>query len=74
VRTGVPHGPHRFRSVSRPAREGIDVHERTTTASELRLVPLEPIDPRSYRSLQRGGPTPPWSKVVYRDPTSDSTG
>jgi hypothetical protein len=50
------------------------LHERWTTAPELRLVPLEPIDPRSYRSLEPGGPVPPWGKVVYRDPRSDSTG
>jgi hypothetical protein len=58
----------------RPTREGIDVHERVTTAPELRLVPLEPIDPRSYRSLDAGGPVPPWGKVVYGDPLSGSTG
>jgi hypothetical protein len=60
--------------VARPTREGIDVHERVTTAPELRLVPLEPIDPRSYRSFDRDGPLPPWTKVVYRDPLSGSTG
>jgi hypothetical protein len=74
VRSGIPHGPHAWRFVDRPAREGIDVHERVTTAPGLRLVPLEPIDPRSYRSLQPDGPVPPWGKVVYRDPTSHSTG
>ena len=74
VRTGVAHGPHRTRTQVVPAREGVDVHERVTTAPELRLVPLEPIDPRTYRSLQHGGPTPPWGKDVYRDPTSNSTG
>jgi hypothetical protein len=73
VRTGVPHGPQRRRPVILPVREGIDVHERVTTAPELRLVPLEPIDPRSYRSRQRDGPIPPWAKAVYRDPTSGST-
>ena len=74
VLSGVRHGPHRFRLVNRPAREGVDVHERVTTAPGLRLVPLESIDPRSYHSRQRDGPVPPWGKVVYRDPTSDSTG
>jgi hypothetical protein len=73
-RSGIGHGPHSLRSVIRPTREGIDVHERTTRSSELRLVPLEPIDPRDYRSIDRGGPVPPWGKEVYRDPTSDSTG
>jgi hypothetical protein len=59
--------------VVRPTREGIDVHERVTTAPELRLVPLEPLDPGGYRSLDLGGPVPPWGKVVYRDPLSDTT-
>jgi hypothetical protein len=59
--------------VARPTREGIDVHERVTTAPELRLVPLEPIDPRTYRSIDHDGPTPPWSKHVYRRPLSEST-
>ena len=68
------HGPHARRSVLRPAVQGIDANERTTTAAALRLVPLESIDPRTYRSLRPGGPTPPWLKEVYRDPTSDSTG
>jgi hypothetical protein len=72
--SGVRHGPHRWRLEERPAHEGVDVHERVTTARGLRLVPLESIDPGSYRSLQAGGPVPPWGKEVYRDPTSDSTG
>ena len=50
------------------------MHERTTTAAGLRLIPLERIDPRSYRSLQRDGPVPPWRKLVYADPLSNSTG
>jgi hypothetical protein len=61
--------PPRVRAV----REGVEVHERITTAPELRLVPLEPIDPRSYRSLEPDGPSPPWAKLVYGDPASDST-
>jgi hypothetical protein len=60
--------------LARPTREGVDVHERTTTAPELRLIPLEPIDPRSYRSMEPDGPVPPWGKVVYRHPRSESTG
>jgi hypothetical protein len=74
VRSGARHGPHRFRFVPRPVRARHDLHERVTTASELRLVPLEPIDPATYRSLDRDGPTPPWLKLVYTDPTSQSTG
>jgi hypothetical protein len=74
VQSGIAHGPHRWRWLDRPAREGVDVHERVTTAAGLRLVPLEAIDPRAYRPLQAHGPVPPWGKAVYRDPTSDSTG
>ncbi|MEA2399282.1 MAG: hypothetical protein QOK25_2838 [Thermoleophilaceae bacterium] len=75
-RTVLPdgHGPHGWRGRLLPTRQGVDVHERTTTAPDLRLVPLEPIDPRSYHPLQRDGPTPPWAKDVYRDPASNSTG
>jgi len=58
----------------RPAIQGVDSHERTTTADGLRLVPLESIDPRGYRPLQRDGPSPPWRKEVYGDPLSNSTG
>ena len=74
--SGILHGAHRVspRVRDRPAVQGVDVHERTTTADSLRLVPLESIDPRSYHSLQRDGPTPPWAKDVYRDPISNSTG
>jgi len=74
VPNGVRHGPHRWRFVEQPAREGVDVHERVTTAPGLRLIPLESIDPSSYRSLQPDGPVPPWGKEVYRDPASNSTG
>ena len=57
----------------RPVREGVEVHERVTTGPELRLVPLETIDPRSYRPLEPDGPSPPWRKLVYDDPRDDST-
>jgi hypothetical protein len=70
----IPMTASAFPATLRPTRQGVDVHERTTTAPELRLIPLEPIDPRSYRSLARGGPVPPWRKLVYRDPSSWSTG
>jgi len=73
---GFLHGPHRFTGPvrDRPAVEGVDAHERTTSSDDLRLVPLEAIDPRSYHPLQHDGPTPPWDKKVYGDPLSDSTG
>ena len=81
VRRGIPsvlwHEPGRWlggRAAVRPAVQGIDAHERMTTASGLRLVPLEAIDRRSYRSLRRGGPVPPWRKRVYTNPVSNSTG
>jgi hypothetical protein len=72
-RTGVRHGPHRVRPVARPVRTRADLDERVTTAPELRLLPLEAINPRAYRSREPDGPLPPWAKEVYRDPTSDST-
>jgi hypothetical protein len=72
-RPGLHVGPHGVWPVGRATREGIDVHERVTTAPELRLQPLEAIDPSSYRARQPDGPTPPWGKGVYFDPTSDST-
>jgi hypothetical protein len=70
----VPVSSHPYAPlIVRPTREGVDVHERVTTAPELRLVPLEPIDPRSYRSRDPDGPTPPWGKEVYRDPLTSGT-
>jgi hypothetical protein len=57
----------------RPLLPGRDVRERTTTAPGLRLVPLETIDPGSYRPLDPTV-TPPWRKRVFRDPRSVSTG
>jgi hypothetical protein len=73
VPSGVRHGPHRRRLVARPARRGIDFHERVTTAPELRLIPLELIDPGTYRPLAPHDAIPPWGKAVWRDPTSWST-
>lgn len=43
-----------------------------TTATALRLVPLETVDTRSYHPLDPGI-APPWRKRVYHDPLSDST-
>ncbi len=56
-----------------PSYPGVHVRERTSTPDALRLVPLERVDPRSYRALDPGI-TPPWRKRVYADPRSDSTG
>jgi hypothetical protein len=69
-------GPHRpFGSAptqtrDRPAIQGVDVEERTTTAAGLRLVPLEQV---STLGLKFDGITPPWRKGVYRQPHSNST-
>jgi hypothetical protein len=46
--------------------------ERYTSAPALRLVPLERVDPKSYRPLP-GGVDPPWTKKVWRDPESGSS-
>jgi hypothetical protein len=51
---------------------GAGSHERSTTASGIRLVPLETLDHKSYKPLP-GGIDPPWTKEVYDDPTSDSS-
>jgi hypothetical protein len=69
-------GPHRpFGSAptqmrERPAIQGIDVQERTTTAAGLRLVPIEQVN---TAGLKFDGITPPWRKGVYRQPHSNST-
>ena len=55
-----------------PQYPGVDLRERTTTPGGVRLVPLERVDPRSYRPLDPSI-TPPWGKRVFRDPLSDST-
>jgi hypothetical protein len=55
-----------------PLRPGHGLHERSTTAPGLHLVPLETLPHRSYKPLP-GGIKPPWTKRVYSDPTSDSS-
>jgi hypothetical protein len=70
-------GPGRFprrgrRLRFRPRYPGRDMRERTSTAEGLRLVPLETIDPRSYRPID-DGIAPPWHKEAYRDPKSVSS-
>jgi hypothetical protein len=74
--TSAPRGFHR-RAVSepppaatRPAYPGVDFQERTTTAAELRLVPIESVD---KAGLKFDGITPPWRKEVYTHPRSNST-
>jgi hypothetical protein len=51
---------------------GTGLHERSTTASGIRLIPLETLDHETYRPLP-GGIKPPWTKEVYVDPTSDTS-
>jgi hypothetical protein len=56
----------------RPVRPGAGLHERSTMAPGLHLVPLETLDHMGYRPL-KGGIKPPWTKSVYDDPTADSS-
>ena len=56
----------------KPLRPGAGMDERSTTAPNLHLVPLETIARRSYRP-QHGGIKPPWTKRVYRNPAADSS-
>ena len=59
--------PHPARPRLRPVRPGRGLRERSTTAEGLRLVPLESIDPRTYRPLDPDV-LPPWHKDAYADP------
>ncbi len=52
-----------------PRYPGRHVHERTSTADGLRLVPLERLDHRRYRPRD-GNVTPPWRKPAYHQPES----
>jgi hypothetical protein len=55
-----------------PRYPGRDMRERTSTAEGLRLIPLEPLERRPYRPLDRHV-KPPWRKEVYRHPSRDSS-
>jgi hypothetical protein len=50
-----------------PLLPGPDLHDRTSTADGLRLIPLEPRAGRPYRPLDRRI-RPPWRKDAYGDP------
>jgi hypothetical protein len=50
-----------------PLRPGRGLRERSTTGEGLRLVPLETIDPGTYRPLERDV-LPPWDKEAYPEP------
>jgi hypothetical protein len=56
--------PHRPRV---PLVPGQNVDERSTTGEGLRLIPLETLDPGSYRPLD-DKVKPPWRKRAYSDP------
>jgi hypothetical protein len=52
---------------------GTGLHERSTTAPGIRLVPLETLEHDSYKPLKGSDITPPWRKRVYTNPAADST-
>ena len=64
----LPYGSYKVRG---PAYPGVDIHERTTVAPDLRLVPLETLDQRAAPEFD--GISPPWGKGVYRHPLSNGT-
>ena len=70
LRASFPFVIGRYR-IRGPAYPGIDVHERTTVAPDLRLVPLERVDQQA--APQFDSIAPPWEKPVYWDPLSDKT-
>ena len=57
----------------RPLYPGIDLHERTTGAAALELIPIETLAPAIRDRTQWDGMEPPWRKEVYLDPLSNST-
>jgi hypothetical protein len=57
----------------RPLYPGRDLHERTTSAAELDLIPIETIPLAELVASYFGEVTPPWLKEVYVEPLSDST-
>lgn len=67
------HGPaSRALTGYRPLYPGRDLHERTTSAAALDLIPIETLAPVTLGS-DFGEITPPWRKDVYLDPDSEST-
>jgi hypothetical protein len=57
----------------RPLYPGVDLHERTTGAAALDLIPIETLPPSVLRETKWDGISPPWLKEVYLDPLSNST-
>jgi hypothetical protein len=67
-------GPHvRARTEYQPLYPGRDLHERTTGASSLELIPLETLAPDVLSGSRFDGIDPPWRKEVYSDPLSNTT-
>jgi len=67
------HGPARRRLTGyRALYPGRDLHERTTSAAALDLIPLETMPTRAY-ATDFGSISPPWRKEVYDDPVTNST-
>src|SRR3954452_8526537 len=56
----------------RPLRPGAGLHERSTTAPGLHLVPLETVDHHGSKP-KKGGIKPPWTKEVYVNPAGDTS-
>ena len=57
----------------RPLYPGRDLHERTTGAASLELIPLETLPGDLLSGSRFDGIEPPWRKEVYTDPLSNST-
>jgi hypothetical protein len=64
--------PQREVAGYRPLYPGRDLHERTTSAAALELIPIETLPPPDLRT-DFGNIRPPWLKEVYLDPLTDST-
>jgi hypothetical protein len=70
----APDGPHvRARREYRPLYPGRDLHERTTGAGALDLIPIETLPSEVLADSRFDGIEPPWRKEVYSDPLSNST-
>jgi hypothetical protein len=56
-----------------PRYPGRDLHERTTGAARLGLIPIETLPPEVRSGSRFDGIDPPWLKEVYLDPLSNSS-
>src|SRR4051794_4407692 len=67
------HGPaQRHVTGYQPLWPGRDLHERTTSAGGLELIPIEGLSDGAL-ATDFGDVVPPWHKRVYSDPLSNST-